>query len=287
METLREVLTKAQRDGVAIGHFNVSDLTALKAIVAAAANLKLPVLIGVSEGERGFTGVPQIAALIRSYREESAYPIFLNADHTHSLEKAEQAARAGFDEIIFDGSSLPFEKNIEQTKKAVELIKSINPNCMVEGEIGYIGSSSDILTKVPEGAGILTTPEEAKQFVAATGVEILAPAVGNMHGLLESMVTGNVKKRLDLERIAALRDAGGVFMTLHGGSGTDDEDFKKAIKAGMTIVHVNTEIRLAWRHGMEASLAADKSVVPYKIMLPVVAAIQKVVDARLRLFSSR
>jgi fructose-bisphosphate aldolase, class II len=287
METLREVLTKADRDGVAIGHFNVSDLTALKAIVAAARDLKLPVLIGVSEGERGFVGVPQIAALIRSYREESEYPIFLNADHTHSLEKAEQAARAGFDEIIFDGSSLPFEKNVEQTKKAVELIKSINPNCMVEGEIGYIGSSSDVLKKVPEGAGIMTTPEEARQFVAATGVEILAPAVGNMHGLLESMVTGNVKKRLDIERIAALHHAGGVFMTLHGGSGTDDEDFKKAIKAGMTIVHVNTEIRLAWRRGMEAALAADKSVVPYKIMLPVVAAIQKVVDARLRLFSSK
>jgi fructose-bisphosphate aldolase class II len=287
METLLEVLTKADRDGVAVGHFNVSDLAALKAIVAAARDLKLPVLIGVSEGERGFTGVAQIAALIRCYREESEYPIFLNADHTHSLEKAEQAARAGFDEIIFDGSSLPFEKNVEQTKKAVELIKSINPNCMVEGEIGYIGSSSDVLKKVPEGAGIMTTPEEARQFVAATGVEILAPAVGNMHGLLESMVTGNVKKRLDIERIAALREAGGVFMTLHGGSGTDDEDFKKAIKAGMTIVHVNTEIRLAWRHGMEASLAADKSVVPYKIMLPVVAAIQKVVDARLRLFSSK
>ncbi len=287
MQTLREALTKADRDGVAIGHFNVSDLTALKAIVAAASNLKLPVLVGVSEGERGFTGVAQIAALIRCYREESEYPIFLNADHTHSLEKAEQAARAGFDEIIFDGSSLPFEKNVEQTKKAVEMIKSINPNCMVEGEIGYIGSSSDVLKKVPEGAGIMTTPEEARQFVAATGVEILAPAVGNMHGLLESMVTGEVKKRLDLERIAALREAGGVFMTLHGGSGTDDEDFKKAITAGMTIVHVNTEIRLAWRHGMEASLAADKSVVPYKIMLPVVAAIQKVVDARLRLFSSK
>jgi fructose-bisphosphate aldolase, class II len=117
VETMREVLTRAQRDGVAIGHFNVSDLAALKAIISAARDLKLPVLIGVSEGEREFVGVAQIAALIRSYREASEYPIFLNADHTHSLEKAEQAARAGFDEIIFDGSSLPFEKNVEQTRK--------------------------------------------------------------------------------------------------------------------------------------------------------------------------
>jgi ketose-bisphosphate aldolase len=287
MEKLRQVLTTAQRERVAVGHFNVSDLTALKAIVATAQGLKLPVIVGVSEGERGFVGVRQIAALIRSYREESEFPIFLNADHTHSLEKAEQAARAGFDEIIFDGSSLPFEKNLEQTKKAVEMIKSINPDCMVEGEIGYIGTSSDVIDKVPEGTGILTTPEEAKEFVTATGVDVLAPAVGNMHGLLQSMVSGKVQKRLDIERIAALRDAAGVFMTLHGGSGTNDDDFKRAIKAGMTIVHVNTEIRLAWRRSMEASLAADQSVVPYKLMVPVVAAIEKVVDARMRLFSSK
>ena len=287
MKTLRQVLSNARRDGVAVGHFNVSELAALKAIVAAARELKLPVMIGVSEGERGFTGVKQIAALIRCYREESAYPIFLNADHTHSLEKAEQAARAGFDEIIFDGSSLPFEENVTQTKKAVELIKSIKPDCMVEGEIGYIGSSSDVVDKVPEGIGAMTTPEEAKQFVAATGVDILAPAVGNMHGLLQSMVSGEVQKRLDIERIAALRDATGIFMTLHGGSGTNDGDFTRAIRAGITIVHVNTEIRLAWRRAMEASLAGDQSVVPYKILVPVVAAIQKVVEARLRLFSSK
>ena len=288
METLREVLTRAQREGIAVGHFNVSDLTALKAIVAAARSLKLPVMVGVSEGEREFIGVRQIAALIRAYREDSEYPIFLNADHTHSLEKAEQAARAGFDEIIFDGSTLPVEKNIEQTKRAVELIKSINPNCMVEGEIGYIGSASDVIDKVPEGAGIMTTPEEAKHFVAATKVDVLAPAVGNMHGLLQSMVTGDVQKRLDIERIKAIRDASGILMTLHGGSGTNDDDFKRAIKAGMTIVHVNTEIRLAWRRGMEASLKSEaQSVVPYKLLPHVVEAIGKVVDARLRLFSSK
>jgi fructose-bisphosphate aldolase, class II len=287
MPTLRDVLTTAQREGVAVGHFNVSELVALKAIVAAAHNLKLPVMVGVSEGEREFFGVKQIAALIKTYREESDYPIFLNADHTHSLEKAEVAARAGFDEIIFDGSALPFEKNVEETKKAVELIKSINPNCLVEGEIGYIGSSSDVMDKVPEGAGIMSTPEEARQYVSETKVDVLAPAVGNMHGMLTSMVHGDAQKRLDIPRIAAIRDAAGVFMTLHGGSGTNDEDFKKAIKAGMNIVHVNTEIRLAWKRGMEKALGVGESVVPYKILGEVVAAVQKVVDARMRLFSTK
>jgi len=287
MQTLREVLTKAQREGVAVGHFNVSELVALKAIMATARDLKLPVMVGVSEGEREFFGVKQIAALIKTFREESDYPIFLNADHTHSLEKAEVVAKAGFDEIIFDGSSMPFEKNVEQTKKAVEMIKSINPNCMVEGEIGYIGSASDVIDKVPEGAGIMSTPEEAKQFVAATKVDVLAPAVGNMHGMLTSMVSGAAQKHLDIGRIAAIRDASGVFMTLHGGSGTNDEDFKKAIKAGMNIVHVNTEVRLAWKRGMEKALGGGDSVVPYKLLGEVVAAIQKVVDARMRLFSSK
>jgi len=286
MQTLREVLTKAQHDGVAVGHFNVSELVALKAIVAAARDLKLPVMVGVSEGEREFFGVKQIAVLIKTYREESEYPIFLNADHTHSIEKAEAAAKAGFDEIIFDASSVPLEKNIEQTKKAVEAIKSINPNCMVEGEIGYIGSASDVIDKVPEGAGIMSTPEEARQYVSATHVDVLAPAVGNMHGMLTSMVHGDAQKHLDIPRIAAIRKAAGVFMTLHGGSGTNDDDFKKAIKAGMTIVHVNTEIRLAWKRGMEAALKGGESVVPYKLLGDVVAGIKKVVDARMRLFSS-
>jgi fructose-bisphosphate aldolase class II len=287
MQTLREVLTKAQREGIAVGHFNVSELVALKAIIAAARDLKLPVMVGVSEGEREFFGVKQIAALIRTYREESDYPIFLNADHTHSVEKAEVAAKAGFDEIIFDASSVPLEKNIEQTKRAVEAIKSINPNCMVEGEIGYIGSASDVIDKVPEGAGIMSTPEEAKQYVSATKVDVLAPAVGNMHGMLTSMVHGDAQKRLDIPRIAAIHEAAGVFMTLHGGSGTNDEDFKKAIKAGMTIVHVNTEIRLAWKRGMEKALGVGESVVPYKLLGDVVAGVQKVVEARMQLFNSK
>ncbi|HEY2107133.1 MAG TPA: class II fructose-bisphosphate aldolase, partial [Candidatus Binataceae bacterium] len=93
----------------------------------------------------------QAAALVKSLREETGHPIFLNGDHTHSLEKAEEAAPAGFDEIIFDGSGMPFEENIAQTAKAVAAISSINPSIVVEGEVGYIGTSSEILSKAPEG----------------------------------------------------------------------------------------------------------------------------------------
>ena len=288
MISLREVLKRAEADRIAVGHFNFSDLVAFNAIVAAARDLKLPVMVGVSEGEREFTGVQQAAALVKAIRDEYDYPIFLNADHTHSIAKAEVAAKAGFDEIIFDGSALPFEENIVQTKKAIEAIKSINPAILVEGEIGWIGSSSAVMDKIPKGVGILTTPEEAKHFVDATKVDVLAPAVGNMHGMLESMVHGDVEKRLNIERIGEIKAAAKIFMTLHGGSGTNDDDFKRAIKAGMTIVHVNTELRIAWRRGVEAGLAAlPNEVAPYKILGPAVESVKEVVSSRLALFSSK
>jgi len=119
MTSLREVLSRAEADKVAVGHFNFSDLVAFNAIVAAARDKRLPVMLGLSEGEREFTGVRQAAALVKAVRDEYGYPIFLNADHTHSIAKAEVAAKAGFDEISFDGSALPFEENIAQTKKAI------------------------------------------------------------------------------------------------------------------------------------------------------------------------
>ena len=287
MKTLREALVWADREGRAIGHFNVSELAALKAVVAAAQELSVPVLVGVSEGEREFIGAHQIAALVRSIRYEFGLPLFLNADHTYSLKKAEEAARAGFDEIIFDRSELPFGQNVAETRKAVEAIKSINPNVVVEGEIGFIGSSSAIHEKVPESSRILSTPEEALQFVHETGVDVLAPAVGTMHGMLRQMVQGSAEKRLDIQRIAAIKQAVRIPLTLHGGSGTNNDDFKSAIKAGLTIIHINTELRLAWRRGIEEGLASHPNdIAPYKILPTVVQKLQEVVRSRLQLFNS-
>jgi ketose-bisphosphate aldolase len=287
MKTLGEVLKDAERRRVAVGHFNISDLVLLKAVFDSARELNVPVLVGVSEGEREFMGVRQSVALVKSLRDEYDFPVFLNADHTHSLAKAEEAATAGFDAVVFDASSLPFDENVSQTRKAVERLKAINPSIIVEGEIGDIGSGSEIHEKAPETPRALSTPEEAKEFIVATGVDVLAPAVGNMHGLLASMVRGDVKKRLDIERIGEIKKATGIFMTLHGASGTHDEDLKKAIQAGMTIIHINTELRVAWRQGMEAALAKQpQEVVPYKILPAARDAVKEVVRSRLQLFNS-
>jgi fructose-bisphosphate aldolase class II len=286
MQTLRDVLQQAQQRGVAVGHFNISDLVLLKAVFEAAQELRVPVLVGASEGERAFMGVRQIAALVKSLREEFNYPIFLNADHTHSLAKAEEAAKAGFDAIVFDLSALPVEENVRQTKEAVVALKSIHPSILIEGEIGDIGTGSEIHEAAPDLSRGLTTAEEARQFVEATGVDILAPAVGNMHGMLRSMVRGETKKHLDIERIAEIKKAAGVPLTLHGGSGTDDGDFRRAIHAGINIVHINTELRVAWRRGLEGSLAKKPDeVVPYKILPSVVESVKEVAGSRLRLFN--
>ena len=287
MRSLRDLLQDAQQTGKAIGHFNISDLVLLKAVFAAARELNVPVLVGLSEGEREFVGARPIAAFVRSLREEFDYPIFLNADHTHSLAKAVEAAKAGFDSIVFDMSALPFDQNVRETKQAVEALKAINPAMLVEGEIGDIGSGSEIHDQAPDLSKGLSTPEQAKQFVESTGVDVLAPAVGNMHGMLRSMVRGETKKRLDIERIASIKRASGTFLTLHGGSGTDDEDLRKAIAAGINIVHINTELRVAWRHGLEQGLAKQPDeVVPYKILPFAVGAVRQVVASRLKLFNS-
>jgi fructose-bisphosphate aldolase class II len=286
VKELRTLLEEAQSNGVAVGHFNISDWILLKAVYASAQELEVPVIVGASEGERAFLGVAQIAALVKSLREEQSTPIFLNADHTHSLESAMTAAKAGFDSIVYDLSALPFEENVKQTRQAVEALKSINPTILVEGEIGNIGTGSEIHDAVPDQSRNLTTPEEAKQYVESTGVDILAPAVGNSHGMLQAMVQGDVRKRLDVTRIREIKRASRSLLTLHGGSGTEDHDLEDAIAAGINIIHINTELRVAWRRGLEAALAKNpREVVPYKLLPIAEESIKQVVLSRLRLFN--
>jgi fructose-bisphosphate aldolase, class II len=283
--TLREALQRAESRHVAVGHFNFSELVVLKAAAQAARELGVPVVMGVSESEREFVGVRQAAALVRSIQEETGQEIFLNADHTHSLEKAEEAARAGFDMIVFDTSEKPLEQNVEETRRAVEAVKSIHPGILVEGEVGYVGSGSEIHEKRPDNIR-LADPREAKEFVAATKVDLLAPSVGTMHGMLASMIQGTQHKHLDVPLITTIKETVGLPLTLHGGSGTENEDFRKAIRAGITMIHINTELRVAWRTGLEESLKKNAgALAPYKVLPDVEDRVKTVILARLRLFN--
>lgn len=288
MKSLYECLADAEKKGAALGHFNISDLVGLKAVCQAAKEEGAPVLVGVSEGESDFIGARQAAALVRSLRDGDGIPIYLNSDHTHSLERARAAAMAGFDMVVFDVSAKPIEENLRETRKVVQELKNIRPDVLVEGEIGFIGSSSSIHDEVPANMSPMTTPEEARQFVRETGVDILAPAVGNMHGMLKQMVLGKSEKRIDPARIGAIKAAAGTFLTLHGGSGTNRMDFVKAIQAGITIIHINTELRVAWRRGFDQVMKQKPDeIVPYKLLPPVVDSVSNVVRDRLQLFSAK
>ncbi len=286
MKTLRECIAEAEARRVAIGHFNISNIEGFWGIVRATRELAVPVIIGVSEGERDFIGVRQVAALVASVRQEFDHPIFLNADHTYSFDRVKEAIDAGFDAVIFDGSKLTLEENISETKKCVAYARQINPEIIVEAELGYIGTSSKLLDAVPEGVGLgaddLVKPAEAKQFVTETGIDLLAPAVGNIHGMLK----GHPDPALDIDRIKFIREVSGVPLVLHGASGNTEDDIRRAITAGIAIIHINTEIRVAYRDALKLALQENpEEVAPYKILKPAVQAIQAVVSQKLKLFN--
>lgn len=286
MKSLRDYIHDAEQRRVAIGHFNISNLEGLHGIFTAAQSLNLPIIIGVSEGERAFIGLAETVALIRALRDTYQYPIFLNADHTYSYEGVVQAIDAGFDAVIFDGVKHSFEENVAITRQCVEYARRCGRDVLVEAELGNIGQSSKVLDAIPEGVVVdedmMTRVEEAVSFVQQTGIDLLAPAVGNIHGMLR---VGHDPK-INTERIAALRAATGIPLVLHGGSGTTDSDFVDAIAAGISIVHINTEIRVAFKQALVDTLAANPDeVAPYKLLAPSVAAIANVVTNRLTLFN--
>jgi len=282
MKLLKEYILEAKEKKVAIGHFNISNIEGFWAVVNGAKELNLPVIIGVSEGERDFIGIREIASIVKTYRESTNQIVFLNADHTYSFDRVKEAIDAGFDSIIFDGTELSFEDNVKITKQSVDYAKSINPNILIEAELGFIGKSSKLLDNVPEGVGRLTSVQEAKDFIENTKIDLLAPAVGNVHGIVKGG-----EPALNIERIKEISDSVGIPLVLHGASGNSIDDIKKAINAGISIIHINTELRVAYKHGLMLSLQENPDEIsPYKYLKGARNAMQKVVEEKLKLFNN-
>jgi len=284
MKTLRECIQEAVANKTAIGHFNFSDTEGLQAIFQSARKLNVPVIAGVSEKERDFVGVEQAVVLVKSLRNEFQYPIFINADHTYSFERVKEAVDAGYDSVIFDGAQLSLEANIALTKQCVAYARSVNPEIIVEGELGYIGTSSRLLESLPKGVSLehLTTASDATRFVIDTGVDLFAPAVGNIHGMLKHAKN----PALHIGRIREIKSAMAVPLVLHGGSGTSENDFISAIEAGMAIIHINTEMRLAYRQGVSDYLGSHPDdIAPYAFLGSGVENMEKIIESRLRLFN--
>jgi fructose-bisphosphate aldolase class II len=282
MNALR-IMKNAQKGKYAVGQFNISTDEQIRAIVEVAKDLWSPIIIATSESERKFIGAKQAAALVDSWRKETGLPVILNADHCKSFESAKEAIDAGYDMVQFDGSSLSFDENAANSKKVLEYAKSINPEIVVEAELGYLRGGSEIhKEKIEIKEEDLTKPEEAKKFVEATGIDSLAVVIGNLHGIQAE------SKKLFLNRLKEIKKAvPDVLLVLHGGSDTEEKDIKKAIKLGIVKININTELRVAYSEALGKEIKEHpEEVKPYKILAPTIEETKKVVAKKIELFGS-
>lgn len=281
---LGEYLSRATKEHWATGHFNASELDHVRAIVEAAKEVGAPAIVGFSEGERKHIGLAEAVALRNIFAREYGTLVFVNADHSKSVEAAKEALDAGFDSIHIDLSAKSFEENIAGTKIIVTLARLKDQNISVEGELGYLKGESKIQNeKIEVSPDDYTNPEQALEFVKKTGVDRLAIVVGNIHGISLD------EPDLDIERIRAIRQVvpEDVALVLHAGSGIPDDQIKAAIAAGIANIHINTDIRVAYVAELKKSLGEHPNeAAMYKLDQPAMEAMKKMVTEKLKLFGS-
>ncbi|MDO8515282.1 MAG: class II fructose-bisphosphate aldolase [bacterium] len=263
---LIDLLKTAKEKNFAIGAFNAGGLESLRAIAGAAKKLESPIIVEVSPGEEKYLGLQNFSSLVNNLKEEYGVEIFLNLDHGEDINIITNAIELGFDLVHFDGSKLPFEENIRLCQEVVTMAHS--KGVLVEGEMDQIGKK-------------ITDPSLAKKFVEETGVDIFAVSIGNKHGMGED-------EKLDLERLQEINTVlPETFFSLHGGSGVAPEDVAAAIKLGIVKINVNTELRIAYRETLENVLRGDpEEMAMYKLLPPVIEAVEKVVEEKILLFGS-
>lgn len=288
--TAKDWLQKAKIEKFAIGAFNVGNLETFKAVAMAAANKKSPVIIESSPGETDWMGAKNIVSLAKNYSEQYGVPILVNLDHSTKTEDCQKAIDAGYELIHFDGSKLPYEENVTQTKQVADWAH--DKGLTAEGELDHIGGSSTVHqgSAIEEAAKVsMTEPEKAVEFVKATGIDIFAAFVGNVHGLYVG-----AEKKLDVDRVKAIADATGVFLSLHGSSGIPEDQVRAAIQNGIVKVNLNTEIRQVFKdtfqkvleENEQAPSSGSKEYALYKIAGPVLDSIRELVEHKIELFGS-
>lgn len=282
----RVAIARARKEHFALGAFNLDNQETLIAVVKAAVAKNAPVLVEISHGEVEMLGLNNVRDMVDNYKAEFGVEMYINLDHSPSVEAAKAGIDAGFEFIHIDVSQEDHDATEEQiiakTREVVEYAKKTG--ALVESEPHYFGGGSNKFTKAFDYEEIkksFSTPEGAKAFVEATGIDTFAAAVGNLHGSYP------VPKRLDLELLQSLRDAVDCNISLHGGSGTPLHYFEDAVKIGVTKININSDMRVAYRNTLERVLKENKSeFAVIKLMDEVIAAVQEVVENKLDSFNA-
>ena len=278
----KEMLQKAKAGHYAVGQFNINNLEWTKAILLTAEECKSPVILGVSEGAGKYmTGYKTVVGMVNGMLEELniTVPVALHLDHG-SYEGAKKCIEAGFSSIMFDGSHLPFEENVEKTK---ELVAICNEKGMsIEAEVGSIGGEEDGVV----GMGECADPQECKA-IADLGVTMLAAGIGNIHGKYPENWAGLQFDVLDdIQKLT-----GEMPLVLHGGTGIPEDMIKKAISLGVSKINVNTECQISFAEATRKSIEAGKDLEgkgfdPRKLLAPGAEAIKATVKEKMEIFGS-
>ncbi|WP_071393265.1 class II fructose-bisphosphate aldolase [Bacillus tuaregi] len=277
--SMTEMLNKAKSEGYAVGQFNINNLEYTQAILQAAEEEKSPVILGVSEGAaRYMSGFKTIVKMVEGLLEDLkiTVPVAIHLDHGSSFDKCKEAIDAGFTSVMIDASHHPFEENIETTTKVVEYAHS--KGVSVEAELGTVGGQEDDV--VAEGV-IYADPKECEELVKRTGIDCLAPALGSVHGPYKG------EPNLGFKEMEEVRDATGVPLVLHGGTGIPTKDIQQAISLGTAKINVNTENQIASTKRVREVLENDKEVYdPRKYLGPAREVIKETVIGKIREFGS-
>lgn len=241
--TTKKMLLDAQKGGYAIGAFNVENMEMVMAVVAAASELRAPVIMQTTPSTVKYASLKYFYENVKVAAESVDIPVAIHLDHGDSFDLAMQALRTGYTSIMIDGSHNPYEQNISLTKSVADACRP--SSVPVEAELGKVGGKEDDLDG---GRGGLTDPKEAAEFVNRTGVTSLAVAIGTAHGIY----TGEPK--IDLERLSQIRNNVDIPLVLHGASGLSDEVIKECIKRGICKVNFATELRIAFSNGVKKVL---------------------------------
>lgn len=282
----RHLMQRTRQQHFAVGAFNIDNQETLIAIARAAQKLNAPVLVELSQGEVDAMGLENVRDMVDNYKEEYGIEMYLNLDHSPTVEACKEAIDCGYEFIHIDISQANHdasdEEIIAKTKEVVEYAKFTG--ALVESEPHYFGGSSNVhkdeidYEKIKE---TFSSPEGAKSFVEATGIDTFAAAVGNLHGKYP------VPKILDLDLLQAVRDAIPCQISLHGGSGTPLHFFEDAARIGVSKVNINSDMRYVYRTELEKVLKdnPDEYAV-VKLMPQVYKAVQEVVEEKIIAFGS-